>query len=47
MPDEDKIIPDDNIRGRAADRAGAFNGKFWILIVVMIAVIAVGGIFLS
>ena len=47
MPDNDKIIADKNMRGRPAERADAFNGKFWFLIVVMIGVIAVGGVLLS
>lgn len=47
MPNEDKIINDNNLRRRPTERGGAFDRKFWLLIVVMIAVIAVGGIFFS
>ena len=47
MTRKDEIIADKNMRGRLVKGADVFSGKFWFLIVVMVAVIAVGGIFLS
>lgn len=47
MTDRDEVISDEDIRGRPAKGADMFNRKFWFLIVVMVAAIAVGGIFLS
>lgn len=38
---------DQNEGGRSAKGAGMFDPKFWLMIVVIAAVIAVGGVFLS
>jgi hypothetical protein len=40
-------MTDQKMDERPSKGPGMHNGKFWLLIVVMVAVIAVGGIFMS
>ena len=47
MTDQDKIITDQDINPQPTKGAGKLDGKFWSLIVAMVAVIAIGGVLLS
>lgn len=47
MAKKNELIANQDVRGRPAKGKNMFDGKFWVLIIVMVATIAVGGIFLS